>query len=73
MWIECKIFESMGITISLLNGLFWRLSCAWRTLSVLTGTDNRAFSACEGVSSCSKGVIDLIDQSQGPELTLGGS
>lgn len=40
---------------------------------MLTGTDNHAFSACKGMSFCSKGIIDLIDQSQGSELMLGGS
>lgn len=62
----------MGISISVVNVLFWRLRCPWRTLSVLAGTDNHAFSACEDMSS-SNGIIDLIVQSQGPELTLGVS
>lgn len=40
---------------------------------MLTGRDNHAFCACVGMSSCSKGIIDLIDQSQIPEVALGGS
>lgn len=70
--LNVRFLKAVGITISIVNGIFWRLG-PWRTPNVLTGTDNHAFCACEGMSFCSKGIIDLIDQSQGPELTQGGS
>lgn len=71
--LNVRFLKAVGISISLVNVLFWRLRCHWRTLSVLTGTDNHAFSACQDMSSCSKGITDLNDQSQGPGVTLGGS